>query len=67
MNTQISTRSVRMSHPNGNSGGASIDGINYPPNADGTVSVPDGKPVQELLHLGYYIVEVTEPTITTEA
>ena len=58
MSTENAVRSVRMRHPSGPSSGASIEGVNYPPNADGTVTVPADKPCAELLAHGFEIVEV---------
>lgn len=54
-------RTARMKAPSGKCSGASVDGINYPPNEDGTVTVPAGKPVAELTRHGFTVVEINDP------
>ena len=60
MSTENAVRSVRMQHPSGPSSGASVDAVNYPANADGTVTVPTGKPCAELLKHGFVVVDVID-------
>lgn len=62
MSEQTNIRSARMRAPSGDSGGASVDGVNYPANPDGTVTVPCGRPVAELECHGFVVIEVIEPT-----
>lgn len=62
MNEQLNIRRARMRAPEGSCGGASVDGVNYPANPDGTVTVPTGRPVAELEHHGFVVIEVIEPT-----
>lgn len=62
MNTMTDIRTVRMSAPAGHCGGASVDGTNYPPNADGTITVPAGLPVAELKRHGFEVLEINEPS-----
>lgn len=54
-------RAVRMRAPAGHCGGASVYGTNYPANADGTITVPDGQPCAELKRHGFEVVEINEP------
>ncbi|MBD8873869.1 hypothetical protein [Rhodanobacter sp. DHB23] len=56
-------RTVRMRAPAGHCGGASVDGTNYPANADGTITVPDGRPCAELKSHGFEVVEINEPSL----
>jgi hypothetical protein len=50
-----------MRHPSGPSAGASVAGVSYPANADGTVTVPTGEPVAEMLKHGFEVIEVINP------
>lgn len=59
--TESAVRSARMRHPSGTSTGASVDGVSYPANAVGTVTVPTDKPVAELQKHGFEVVEVINP------
>lgn len=59
-----SVRSARMRHPSGPSAGASVAGVSYPANADGTVTVPTGEPVAEMLKHGFEVIEVINPIST---
>lgn len=59
--TESAVRSARMRHPSGPSTGASVDGVSYPANADGTVTVPTGAPVAELQKHGFEVVEIIDP------
>lgn len=58
--TENAVRSARMRHPSGTSAGASVDGVSYPGNPDGTVTVPTGKPVAELQKHGFEVVEIID-------
>lgn len=60
-------RMARMRSLNGPGGGASIDGVSYPANADGTITVPTGRQVGELQRHGFVVEEVIEPTTSEGA